>query len=431
MKKKKLILIQPEKYNELFSTYHNSNKSKKYLPKIPSTFQKEWEITSYTTKTNNFNNKGSFSTNKKNNIFRRNNEIFNALMTHQNSHGDYNKYDFLPFPSLTQRHKKTDEKSKTKKKFEIKKTNFNIIYLNLSQRTNISNHEYSVEGIDKNQLVNEKIEQINNLKNNKIKEIFQKNEKSKIINDLSKIKKIPIVIINFIAEDIYNNMQLKNKNKNDIANNNNKDLSSSNNIKSSKNIYSFDNINKTIYKDNTFFQYVLDNVKRKIELITESNKSITILSVMNLINSELSELKQNLENYEKNFLLENSRFTSNNISRISNNDITQSNTFRFKTNNNMNDINELNNNSGILGNLIKKDIYAKVSDGSKKLIFENNINLNGRNRNNLIFQNQEIFYSINNVKTKGQIKSKNIKKIDIKKYLKNEQNKISKEKKLV
>ena len=65
MKKKKLILIQPQKYNELFSSYHNSNKSKKYLPKIPPTFQKEWEITSYTTRTNNFNNRGSYSTNKK------------------------------------------------------------------------------------------------------------------------------------------------------------------------------------------------------------------------------------------------------------------------------------------------------------------------------------------------------------------------------
>ena len=428
MKKKKLILIQPQKYNELFSSYHNSNKSKKYLPKIPPTFQKEWEITSYTTRTNNFNNRGSYSTNKKNNIFRRNNEIFNALMTHQNSIDNYNKYDFLPFPSLTQRYKKTDEKSKTKKKFGTKKSNFNIIYLNLSQRNNKSKQEYSVEGIDKNQFVNEKIEEINNLKNNKIKEIFLKNDKSKIINDLSKIKKIPIVILNFIAEDIYNNMQLKNKNKNDITNTqtfNNNSLSSCNNIKSNKNMCSFDNINKTIYKDNTFFQYVLNNVKRKIEIITESNKSITILNVMNLINSELSELKLKLENYEKNFLLENSRFTSNNISRISNNDITQSNTFRFKTNNNMKDINDFNNNSGVLGNLIKNDIYAQINEGNKKLIFDNNINVNGRNRNNLIFQNQEIFYSINKEETKGQIKSKNIKKIDIKKYLKNKQNKTS------
>ena len=72
--KKKLILIQPQKYNELFSTYHNSKKSKKFLPTIPSNLQKELEITAYTTKTNlltqkNFNRE-SFSSNKNHNIFK-------------------------------------------------------------------------------------------------------------------------------------------------------------------------------------------------------------------------------------------------------------------------------------------------------------------------------------------------------------------------
>ena len=134
---------------------------------------------------------------------------------------------------------------------------------------------------------------------------------------------------------------------------------------------------------------------------------------MNLINSELEDLKKNLENYEINFLLNNSRFNSYNISKSSNNDLTSSNTFRFKTNSNAN------NNSGVLGNLIKKDIYGKANNGSKKMNFENNININGRNRENLIFQNQEIIYSINQEESKGHIKSKNIKKIYIKKYLKN------------
>ena len=423
MNTKKLILIQPQKYDELYSTYHKSKKLKKHLPKIPSIFQKECEITSYTTRTNNFNN-------KKLNIFRRNNDFLNALKTHQNSYNNYKNYDFLPFPSLTQQFKITDEKSKTKKKFEIKKSNFNIIYLNLSQRTNRSNQEYSVEDIDKNKFVNEKIEEINKLKNNKIKEIFLRNEKSKIINDLSKIKKIPIVLVTFIAEDIYNNMHLKNKNKHNITNNSNKNIYSNNHIESNRNIYNFDNINKTIYKDNTFFQYVLDNVKRKIEIITDSNKSLTILNVINLINSEFSDLKKSLENYEKNIIFENSRITSNNVSRISNNDITPSNTFRFKTNYNMKDSNDFNNKSGVLRNLIKKNIYSKISDGTKKLIFDNHININGRNRTNLIFQNQEIFYSINKEETKGQIKPKNIKKIDIKKNIKNKQNKISIDKNL-
>ena len=130
----------------------------KYLPEIPSNFQKEWEITSYTTKSNNFDNRQSFSTKKNYNIFRRNNELLTQLKTHQNSLDNNYKYDFLPFPSLRLQYKKTDEKSKTKKKFEIKKSNFNVIYLNLSHRTteytNKSSQEYSIEAIDKNQIVN-------------------------------------------------------------------------------------------------------------------------------------------------------------------------------------------------------------------------------------------------------------------------------------
>ena len=203
-----------------------------------------------------------------------------------------NNHEFLPFPSLTQQYKKTDEKFKNKKKFENKKSNFNIIYLNLSNKNNKENEEYSVEQIEKNEFVNKKIEEINISKKQKIKEIFNKNEKIKIKNDLSMINKIPIVIINIFAEDIYNNMKnQKNQIKID-SNNISKSLNSKNNLDSKKNLLDFDNINKTIYKNNTFFQYVLDNVRHKVELINESNKSITMLYVMNLINKEISDLKK-------------------------------------------------------------------------------------------------------------------------------------------
>ena len=423
MKKKKLILIQPQKYNELFSTYHNSNKQKKFLPKIPLNLQKDWEITAYTTRTNDqtskvLSKKESFFFSKNSNILKRNNDYMKFLMTHQNSHDNYYKNDFLPFPSLTQQYKKIDENSKNKKKFEIKKSNFNIIYLNLSQNTNKSNQEFSVETIDKNKIVNEKIEEINRLKKQKIKDIFNKNEKSKLKNDLSKIEKIPVVLVNFFAEDLYNNLNKKENKVNNISNNNSKNISYNKNIDSKENMYYFDNINKTIYKNNTFFQYILNNVKRKIEIMNDSNKSLSILYVMNLINSELSDLKKNIEDYEKNYLIE-SQFTSNNISKISNYEIASSNTFRFKTNNsNINDNNSnYNNNSSILGNLIKGNIFSKRNDGSKRLKFDNL-----KSRENLIFQNQEIIYSINQEETKGEIKPKYIKKINIPKISKNKKN---------
>ena len=419
------MLIQPKKYNGLFSTYHNPKKTKNYLPTIPSNLQKELEITAYTSRTNtltknNFNNRASFSSNKKSYIIKRNNDFYSSLMTHQNSQENLKKNEFLPFPSLTQQYKIIDEKSKTKKKFEIKKSNFNIIYLNLSNPANkLIQKEYSVEQIDKNEFVNKKIEEINNLKKQKIKEIFNKNEKTKIKKDLSSLNNIPIVILNLFAEDIYNNLNGKNNQDNqEKLNSNNFNKSKKlNSIKdSTRNLLNLDNINKTIYKNNTFFQFILNNVKRKIEIINDSNKSISILYVMNLINNELSDLRKNIEDY----LIENNQLTSNNVSKISNYEITPSNTFRFKTNNSKIKINE-NNSSGVLGNLIKNQIYSKKNDGSKKIFFENNIN-NKKNKENTIFQNKEIIFSINQKETKGRTDVKNIKKINIPKKIKNLKN---------
>lgn len=424
--KKKLMLIQPQKYNELFSTYHNPKKTKNYLPTIPSNLQKELEITAYTSRTNtltknNFNNRASFSSNKKSYIIKRNNDFYSSLMTHQNSQENLKKNEFLPFPSLTQQYKIIDEKSKTKKKFEIKKSNFNIIYLNLSNPANkLIQKEYSVEQIDKNEFVNKKIEEINNLKKQKIKEIFNKNEKTKIKKDLSSLNNIPIVILNLFAEDIYNNLNGKNNqgNQEKLNSNNFNKSKKLNSIKdSTRNLLNLDNINKTIYKNNTFFQFILNNVKRKIEIINDSNKSISILYVMNLINNELSDLRKNIEDY----LIENNQLTSNNVSKISNYEITPSNTFRFKTNNSKIKINE-NNSSGVLGNLIKNQIYSKKNDGSKKIFFENNIN-NKKNKENTIFQNKEIIFSINQKETKGKTDVKTIKKINIPKKIKNLNNK--------
>ena len=112
--------------------------------------------------------------------------------------------------------------------------------------------------------------------------------------------------------------------------------------------------------------------------------------------------------------MENSKFTSNNVSKISNYEITTSNTFRFKTNNSNIKDNENNNNISTLGNLIKSNIYSKIYNGSKKLNFENNYLFNKVGKKS-IFQNQEIIYSINQNETKGKSNYKNIKKINIKK----------------
>ena len=408
--KKKLILIQPQKYNELFSTYHSFKKSKKFLPKIPISLQKYWEITSYTTRTSNFNNKLNFSSNMNSYIYKRNNNFFNPTFTNQFSLESKNN-DFLPFPSLTQQYKKTEQNFKNKKKYEIKKNNCKMIYLNLSTKNNRLIKNNSFEPSNKNIYINGKINDEKNNQKPNIKNIINEDQKSNIKNEITMIKNIPIVLVNSFAKDIYNSIY----NKNNIKSENNDSKSKINeNSNTSNNTSNINSINKSIYKNNSFFQYILNNVKHKIELINESNKSLSIINVMNLINSEITDLKKNLEDYEKNNAVENSKFTSNNVSKISNYEITTSNTFRFKTNNSNIKDNENNNNISTLGNLIKSNIYSKIYNGSKKLNFENNYLFNNVGKKS-IFQNQEIIYSINQNETKGKSNYKNIKKINIKK----------------
>ena len=413
--KQKLILLQPKQYNELFSTYHHSRKnlnSRVNLPKISTNLPKDWETQASTSRTNNstsnskFHNKNNTSFKKNSYIFDRNNDIYYPIVPQQKGSETTRISEFLPYPKVTQRFRKIiDNKSKEKKKFEKNENELKMVYLNLLNVENNKN-DYKIESLlterdekekIKNNIINEKMDELNKKKLHKLNDMFCQTDSYKIKNELKMINNIPIVLINLFAEEMY---------KNYYINNNEAKIKINNDINKKNIKQSFNNkINKNIYINNKFFKYVLDNVKHKIEVINESNQQISVLYVKNLINNELKYLQNQINNYKKQYYTEN---TSNNISKISNYEITSRNTFHFKTNNSsMKDdenISTTNNNSSVLG-ILKKNIYSKRNGGKKRKFDTMDL---FHIEPNFFFQNKAIISSINKKE-----EDKNSKKIKI------------------
>ena len=417
--KKKLILLQPEQYNELFSTYHHSKRnlnpnSRLNLPKILTNLPKDYETQVSTSRTNNstsnnkFHNRNNSSFKKKSYIFDRHQDIYYPIVPQQKGSETTRLPDFLPFPSVTQRFRKiTDNKSKEKKKFDKNDAELKMVYLNLLNIENNKN-DYKIESFlternekekVKNDIINTKIDELNKKNLQKLNNMFSQTDAFKIKNDLTMINNMPIVLINLFAEEIYKNFYMNNNETTSKINN--KNINKKNINQSFSN-----NIKKNAYINNTFFKYVLDNVKHKIEVINESNHQISVLYVKNLISDELKYLQKQLIDYKKQYYTEN---TSNNISKISNYEITSRNTFHFKTNNSSTKDNEniynSNNNSSVLGSLIKKNIYAKRNEGKKRQFdIMNMFHIDP----NYFFQNKAIISLINKKE-----EDKNAKKIKI------------------
>ena len=418
--KQKLILLQPKQYNELFSSYHTTKRnfninSRVNLPKISTNFPKEWETASSTSRINNttstINQTNQYFSSKKNSyIFDKNKEFFYPMMTHTNGSLTTRTSDFLPYPSITQHYKKIiDYKSKDKKKFTKTKTDLKMIYLNLirgDKNENKNNYkidsflsDYDENEKIKNDIINNKINEMNKKNKQKIDNIFNQVEASKIKSDIAMIDNIPVVLINFYAQDIYYNyyhstnkeiLNLKKTNK--LSN---MDLDNNNNLETLITNFNKNMIQRNKYVNNVFFQYILDNVRHKIEIINQNNKHITIIYVKNLINSEIKFLQREISNYKKQYNTSTSQFTGNNASKISNYETASKNTFKYRTNNTSIKDNEnasTNNNSSLLGNLIKKNIYSKKNAGKKRK-FET-MNIFHKVDPNKFFQNKEIISSI-------------------------------------
>ena len=416
--KQKLILLQPKKFNELFSTYHTKRnlnlKSKVNLPKISAIFSNEWDTASSTKRINNTSSNSfqhsniNFSSTKKGYLFDRNKEFFYPIEPQTKGFETSRNLEFLPYPSIKHPFKKiVDIKSKEKKKIENKSTDLKMIYLKLLKEENDKN-DYMIDSminksdedeIIKNDFINKRIIELNKDNKKKLNKIFNQTEQSKLRADLSMVQNIPVVLINLYAQDLYNtfyNNKYGKSNLKKFIKNRFNDNSNMENLLKTFNV----NINqKNKYINNEFFSLVLDNVKHKIEVIDQHNKKITVLYVKNLINDEINYIQNEFFSYKRHYYTENSQFTSNNMSKFTNYEYTSKNTFKFRTNNTStkdNDNVSTNNNSSVLGSLIN-NMYSKKY-GGKKRKFET-MNTFHNVDPNKFFQNKEIISSIKKDKT--------------------------------
>ena len=389
--KDKLVLIQPQKYNDLFSTYHSrkTNSSlKTSLPKMPFILPKTgslYETDSSSNFTNNsvVQNRSTFSyTNRKNNERKKYyNKLICPLLTFFEEENQNSK-NLIPYPSITaqSKHLKDFHTSRPKKYLTNKNTYLKMIYLKLFKKEPQKNNIYGLDNIF-NSSNNSIIQNEENFNKNFETDIKLKNyyisfnnnlDNEKIEEDLYMLDSIPINIIDSYAKELAND-----KNINEDENKNNPE--------------------RKLYLHNYFFKLVLDSVKHKVQLQNEHNKEISVIWVKNLLDKEI-ELMRN-----KIILLQNKQIEYN----------YSTNSSKFNTNNNSNSQRSISELSKISNYNIKKNIEGNKTD--RNYDFDLNTELNyydlysmQKNKQLMLLYNTEKF---------GTDKNKDNKKL-LKKYLK-------------
>ena len=317
--KNNLSLIQPLEYNNLFSSYHNKAKLNRYtnykLPQITNIFpSKEYREQS----TNTFFNK-----NIKYKI-----KPINYVKVTDNKKQKEISYPLLSYSVDTEsNHNKTNTDFVSNSLFHLYKTNhkikkdidkdiikermnnshrLNVIYLNLFKspidnknnnvlnldsfydfEINENNNESDIKNDNKNEndIISQKLKEINNKSIIKIKNIFYETDFGKLSNDFLNlnINNISRGFIDKFIEKILNN-------KNRTRQNNNRE----------KNIdVSHLNGESFLVTNNVFLDWILDNVRRKIELKNEYNQHLTTVWVKNLICNEIIGLKNRFVEFRK------------------------------------------------------------------------------------------------------------------------------------
>ena len=274
--KSNLILIQPTEYNNLFSSYHNdvnTNKTKNNnLPKITKLFtmtnskqNKVYNNLKLKLKSNKFNNIINDSRHFQYPIL--NISINNKTMTKASTNLESASYNLDKFYN-------TNNYNLIKKINNERKNNIQqlkMVYLDLfnfkSKASNDSllNFDSFFNSIDNFEIMNneekeklsQKLYEINNKSIIKIKNIFNETNFEKLNNDFRLINDIPQTQLNKFSKKLLN-IYKDNNNLNIDAN------SSFNSFNKSQEKHSF----KT---NNVFFDWILDNVKHKIELKNEYN----------------------------------------------------------------------------------------------------------------------------------------------------------------
>jgi len=354
--KSNLTLIQPIEYNNLFSSYHNdakTTKNKNYnLPKITKLFS---NTNSKPDKPfNNF--KLRLKPNKLSNIINENKNyaypllnisINNRSMTKTTTNLESISYNidklYNTNNNCSLNKKLNNERSDNIHKlkmvyfnlFNIKTGKNNNPIINLDSFFN-SIDNFELENNEEDKILTKKLNQINNKSIIKIKSIFNETKFDKLNNDLESMNHIQQSKLYKFSEKLLN----KYKDSNNIR----KD---GNSIKKKANLIS----------NNVFFDWILDNVRHKIELKNEYNQHLTTVWIQNLINDEIKELKNRFVDFRKSLNLSNylekekKNYYSTNSKIISKKDDSYFTESTYRTNLNQSQRkSSMNNNSNIISN---------------------------------------------------------------------------------
>jgi len=303
-----LSLIQPKEYNKLFSSYHNDSKISKFtnynLPKLSKLFpfKEKQEQTSGTFSNKNFNIKlekpkvVSYYENKKQKIIY---PLLNVSFNNESSYKDNERenIDIIP-ATMYHSYKINNEKpNKLSKVQKNKSRQLNMVYLNLvkippqkQKSIQLLNLDSFYNGLDNfefknknnNEILSEKINEINKKSIIKLNNIFNNIDYEKLNNDFTKFHTISKDIINKSIEKILTGKRL-NRNFN----------------KTENNLFNEIDGERTILVNNVFFDWILDNVRHKVELTNEYNEVLSTVWVRNLIYKEMTELKNRFAEFRK------------------------------------------------------------------------------------------------------------------------------------
>ena len=397
--KSNLTLIQPNEYNNLFSSYHNevkTNKNKNYnLPKITKLF------TTPNSKQNKaYNNlKLKINSKKFNKMINENKRFLYPILNISMNNKTMTKAS-TNLESFTNNIDKIDKLDNTNNYNLIRKINnerknnlhqLKMVYLNLfniksrANNNSLLNFDSFFNSIDNFELmdneererISQKLYEINNKSIIKIKNIFNETNFNKLNNDFRSINDIQKSQLNKFAEKLIN----KYKDNYNINRDENSSFNSFN--KSQERNY--------LVTNNIFFDWILDNVKHKIELKNEYNQHLTSVWVQNLINDEINQLKNKFVDFRKSLNLSNylerekaNKSFNKGIYIKKDDSYFTSSTYRTNLNQSRRKSSINNNNSNIISNY--NSSYDQ--DDSHKLINNKNYTINEMNMGFDFFNNK-------------------------------------------
>ena len=311
--KDNLVIIQPKKYDDLFSTYHyrKTNSSlKSNLPKMPPIYPKitslndsncSSTLTNYCT----VQNRTTFSyAHKKTSAKKKHySRIKYPLLTFFNEENQNSK-NYLPYPSISTNYKQLrDFRTNKPKKYSSNKNSFlKMIYLKLFKDEPQNQNMYGIDSLFNNSN-NSIIQNEENINKNIETDFDVKLINNYYINSES----------NFDNDKVKEEFYMLNSIPNNVIDSCAKELANE------KNINEENNSQKKMYVNNIFFKLVLDSVKHKIQLQNEHNKEISVIWVKNLLDSEIELMKKKLNLFQKkqieiNNSINSSKFNINNSS---------------------------------------------------------------------------------------------------------------------